>query len=355
MIRKFFRKPGSIGHSPGTLISIKREAPRPLVLSLFEYGPDRPASQRLIRELGDCLPFDPDVPVSWLNIDGSHQVDFLKEIGNSLAIHPLALEDILDTSQRPKIEDYEKYLFIELNQLLWDQELSQIQSEQVSLVLGEKYLISFQEHEQDVFDPVRKRIQEGKGRLTRYGADYLAYALIDAVVDHYFVVLEHIGEQIEILEEQLITNPTPDTLQSIHELKRELIFMRKSIWPLREVIGTLERGENSLFQESILIFLRDVYEHTIQIIDTVETFREMVSGMLDIYLSSISNRMNEVMKVLTIIATIFIPLSFFTGLYGMNFVYMPELQWRWGYFALLAFLGLVLIGMLIYFKRKRWI
>jgi magnesium transporter len=215
-------------------------------------------------------------------------------------------------------------------------------------------VVTIQELEKDVFDPVRKRIREGKSRLTKQGADYLAYALIDAIVDHYFIVLVNLGEQIEFLEEELVTDPNPGTLQSIHELKRELIFLRKSVWPLREVIGALERGESPLFQESSLIYLRDVYEHTIQIIDTVETFRDMVSGMLDIYLSSISNRMNEVMKVLTIIATVFIPLSFIVGLYGMNFSNMPELSWKWGYPMVWGVIISVVVGMLTYFRRKKW-
>ncbi|MBC8496266.1 MAG: magnesium/cobalt transporter CorA [Chloroflexi bacterium] len=348
-MKKFFRKPGSVGHAPGTLVSIEREAARPLELTIFEYGLDRNAEERRADTVAECMPFNTQAHVTWLNVDGSHQAKVLEEIGSNLDIHPLALEDILDTSQRPKMEDFEQYLFIELNMLLWDQEHAQVESEQVSLILGEKYVITFQEHEKDVFDPIRKRIREGKNRLTRQGADYLAYALIDAIVDHYFIVLENLGEQIEFLEDELISDPDGGTLQVIHELKRELIFLRKSVWPLREVIGALERGESPLFQESSLIYLRDVYDHTIQIIDTVETFRDMVSGMLDIYLSSISNRMNEVMKVLTIIATIFIPLSFFTGLYGMNFAYMPELQWRWGYFFLLGFLGTGFFWMFVFF------
>ncbi|MBL6983443.1 MAG: magnesium and cobalt transport protein CorA, partial [Anaerolineales bacterium] len=267
MIRKFFRKPGSVGHAPGTLISVERAETRPLKLTVFEYGPGQIAKERQADTVSECIPFNSQFQATWLNIDGSHQVEMLEEIGSLLEIHPLVLEDVLDSSQRPKMDDHERYLFIELNMLLWDQDHTQIESEQVSLILGENYLITFQEQEKDVFDPVRKRLREGKGRLIKQGADYLAYALIDAVVDHYFVVLEYLGEQIEFLEEELVSDPDPETLQSIHELKRELIFMRKSVWPLREVISALERGESPLFQESTLIFLRDVYDHTIQIID----------------------------------------------------------------------------------------
>jgi magnesium transporter len=354
-MKRFFQTPGSTGHAPGTLVTCEKESGQPLRLTLFEYGPEMAVVERRVESVSACLPFNPQIPVTWLNVDGSHQVAVLEEIGNRLDIHPLIMEDILDTSQRPKMEDFGRYLFIELNMLLWDEDQSEVQAEQVSLILGEKYVITFQELEKDVFDPVRKRIREGVGRMTRSGADYLAYALVDAIVDHYFIVLENLGEQIEFLEDELVTDPDPGTLQAIHELKRELIFLRKSVWPLREVIGVLERGESPLFQKSSLVYLRDVYDHTIQIIDTVETFRDMVSGMLDIYLSSISNRMNEVMKVLTVIATVFIPLSFIVGVYGMNFKYMPELEWKCGYFGVWGVIILVVLGMLAYFRRKRWL
>jgi magnesium transporter len=328
---------------------------QPLLLTLFEYGPEIPVRERQFHTVADAFPFDEQIPVTWLNVDGARRVEVLDDLGNRLAIHPLTLEDILDTSQRPKLEIFDHYLFIELNMLLLDQDFTQIQAEQVSLILGENYVITLQNEPNDVFDPVRKRLREGMRRLNQQGADYLAYALIDAIVDHYFIVLENLGEQIEFLEEELVTNPNPETLQTIHELKRELIFLRKSVWPLRELIGALERGESPLFQGSTLIYLQDVYDHTIQVIDTVETFRDMVSGMLDIYLSSVSNRMNEVMKVLTIIATVFMPLSFIVGLYGMNFQYMPELGWKWGYLGVWIIIILVVVGMLTYFRRKKWL
>ena len=353
-MKRFFHKPGSVGYAPGTLVAAKKADRQPLKLTFFEYGPETSVKEWQPKTVSECFPFDPQNPVTWLNVDGSHEVETLEEIGSHLDIHMLVLEDILDTSQRPKMEEFNHYLFIELNMLSWDESLSQIESQQVSLILGKNYVVTFQDCEKDVFDPVRKRIREGKSRLIKQGADYLAYTLMDAIVDHYFIVLEKLGEQIEFLEEELITDPEPRTLQSIHELKRELIFLRKSVWPLREVIGSLERGESPLFHKSTLIYLRDVYEHTIQIIDTVETFRDMVSGMLDIYLSSVSNRMNEVMKVLTIIATVFIPLSFIVGLYGMNFSYMPELQWKWGYPMVWGVIIAVVVGMLSYFRRKKW-
>lgn len=354
-MKRFFHKPASVGHDPGALVTIEKESPLPLKLLLCEYGLDLPVQERQVQSISDVIPFDVQYPVTWLTVEGSHQVDTFETIGSQLGIHPLTLEDILDTSQRPKTEDFGNYVFIDLNMLVWDEDQQQVEAQQVSLILGDTYVLVFQESDKGLFDLVRKRIREGKTRISREGADYLAYALVDAIVDHYFVVLENLGEKVEFLEEELVTDPDPGTLQTIHELKRELIFLRKSIWPLREVIGALERGESPLFKESSLIYLRDVYDHTIQIIDTVETFRDMVSGMLDIYLSSVSNRMNEVMKVLTIIATVFMPLSFLVGLYGMNFSYMPELQWKWGYFGVWVVIILVVTGMLFYFRRKKWL
>jgi len=288
-------------------------------------------------------------------VDGIHQVEVLELLGECFGLHPLVLEDILNTDQRPKMEDFSEYIFVVLKTFSYNDQSDEVEPEQISLILGPSLVLSFQERAGDVFDPIRERIRNGKGRIRRMGADYLAYALLDSIVDHYFIVLEQVGEDVEFLEEELVTNPTPETLQTIHNLKREMIFLRKSVWPLREVIGALERGESSLIKESTGIYLRDVYDHTIQVIDTIETFRDMISGMLDIYLSSVSNRMNEVMKVLTIIATIFIPLTLVAGIYGMNFQYMPELGWRWGY--PIVWLVMLVIGavMLVYFRRKKWL
>jgi magnesium transporter len=282
-------------------------------------------------------------------------VGIIEKVGAHFGIHPLVLEDILHTGQRPKVEDLGDYIFIVLKMLYHDDQEDEMLGEQVSLLLGQNCVISFQEREGDIFNPIRERIRNSKGRIRRAGADYLAYALVDAIVDHYFVILEKMGEKIESLEEELVTNPTPETLQIIHKLKRNLIFLRKSVWPLREVINALERGESPLITEPTGIYLRDVYDHSIQVIDTIETFRDMVSGMLDIYLSSLSNRMNEVMKVLTIIATIFIPLTFIAGIYGMNFKFMPELEWHWGYPTALIVMLLIVGSMFIYFRRKKWL
>lgn len=289
-----------------------------------------------------------------------HDESIVETLGDHFGVHPLAMEDIVNTGQRPKMEEGDGYLFLVIKMLYRDPGSEELLSEQVSVLFGEGWVITLQEDRRDVFTPVRERIRRTVPRERFMKADYLAYALLDAVVDHYFVVLEKIGEQIEDIEEALVSDPGPDNLNAIQGLKKDLIFMRKSIWPLREVVSALERIENKYISDLTRPYLRDLYEHIIQAIDTVETFRDMVSGLLDIYLSSVSNRMNEVMKVLTIIATIFIPLGFLAGVYGMNFdtgspFNMPELGFRFGY---LVFWGLALViagGMFWYFRRRRWL
>jgi magnesium transporter len=342
------------GLPPGTLVHIgekKAETPK---ITIMDYD-ETHFQEKEIKTIEECFLFKDTPTVTWINIDSLHQVEILEKLGECYGFHPLVLEDILNTDQRPKMEDYGEYLYIVLRILNYNDKSSEIESEQISLILGPNFIISFQEKEGPFFNPVRERIRNGKGRIRKMGPDYLAYALLDLIVDNYFIIMEKLGEKIEFLEEELVTQPGPETLQTIHHLKREMIFFRKAVWPLREVIGSLERGESPLVKGTSRVYLRDVYDHTIQVIDTIETFRDMVSGMLDIYLSSISNRLNAVMKVLTIIATIFMPLTFIAGIYGMNFKYMPELEWRWGY--LMFWLIMIGIGafMLIYFKKKRWL
>jgi magnesium transporter len=311
--------------------------------------------EKEVEEIDNAFLFKDNKRITWINIDGLQKISTIEKIGNYFNLHPLVLEDIANTAQRPKMEDYTDYLFVVLKMLQYSEEDNEIKGEQVSLILGSNWVVSFQETEGDVFDPIRERIRTDKGNIRKMGADYLAYVLMDAIVDNYFAVLEKVGEKIEEIEDETVTNPSPETLQTIHDLKRQMIMLRKSVWPLREVISRLERWESKLINESTDIFLRDLYDHTIQVIDAVETFRDMLSGMLDIYMSSVSNRMNEVMKVLTIIATIFLPLTLVAGIYGMNFRIMPELQWEMGYpFALLIMLA-VGITMLIYFKRRNWL
>ena len=348
---KFTKKPGL---APGTLVHVGEKKVEKVRIRLINYDEGN-LEERELETVDECVTYKDKPTVTWINIDGLHDVDVIEKIGINFGLHPLVLEDIVNTGQRPKMEDFEDYIFIVTKMLFYDEEENQIKEEQFSLVLGQNYIITFQERVGDLFELVRDRLRKGKGRIRKRPPDYLAYALIDAIVDHYFIVLEKLGERVEALEEELITNPSPKTLQTIHHMKRELIFLRKSVWPLRELIGGLERGESSLVDEKTTVFLRDVYDHTIQVIDMVETLRDMVSGMLDVYLSSVSNKMNEVMKVLTIIATIFIPLTFIAGIYGMNFEFMPELKWHWAYPMVWVIIIAIGITMLLYFRRKKWL
>lgn len=342
------------GLPPGTLIHIGEKKTETVKIKIIDYD-EVHFQEKEAKTVEECFPFKDKPTVTWINIDGLHQVDVIEKIGKNFEFHPLLLEDILNTEQRPKMEDFDNYIFIVLKMLYYEEKADEIKPEQISLIFGRNFVISFQEREGDIFNSVRERIRNGKGRIKKMGADYLAYSLMDTIVDNYFIILEKLGERIEDLEEELIANPAPKTAKTIHNLKREMIFLRKSVWPLREVISGLERCGSSLIQESTRIYLRDVYDHTIQVIDSIETFRDMLSSMIDIYLSSISNRMNEVIKMLTIIATIFIPLTFIAGVYGMNFKYMPELEWRWGYPVIWSVMLTIGILMLIYFKRKKWI
>ena len=348
------------GLPPGTLVHVGEKKVEAVKISYLDYD-ERNFQEKQVSNIEECFPFKTTPTVTWINIDGLHDVEIIEKLGNQFELHPLILEDVLHTEQRPKYEDFDNYIFVVLRMLQYNEQIQDIESEQVSLILGTNFVISFQERVGDVFDSVRERLRNAKGKIRKMGSDYLAYALLDAIVDSYFVILEKVGERIESMEEELVVNPKEKTLQQIHTMKREMISLRKSIWPLREVISGLQRSESSLIAETTGIYLRDIYDHTIQVIDTVESFRDMVSGMLDIYLSSISNKMNTVMKVLTIIATIFIPLTFIAGIYGMNFNpekspwNMPELNWYWGYPVVWLVMAVIAVIMLIYFKRKKWL
>lgn len=342
------------GLPPGSLVYVGDTSTRPATVTVMEFGGGVFREEEVTSRDGFLPSSDPST-VTWINVDQVHQVDVVAGIGERFGLHPLVVEDILNTDQRPKMEDFGDFVYIVLRALTCSGESFGLETEQISLILGRTYVISFQEKDGAVFEKVRDRIRAGKGRIGRSGADYLAYSLLDSVVDNYFIVLERIGERIEALEETLVSNPAPSTLRAIHGLKRDLIFLRRSVWPLREVLCGLQRGETALVSAPTQVYIRDVYDHTIHAIDTLETFRDMISGMLDIYLSSISNRLNEVMKVLTMIATIFIPLTFIAGVYGMNFRRMPELEWAWGYPAVLFVMAAVCVYMILYFKRKKWL
>ena len=355
MKKRIIKKRSSkAGLPPGTLMYVGEKKVETVRITYIDYD-EKNFDEKQVSNVEDCFAFKTTPTVTWINIDGLHDVEIIEKLGKHFELHPLVLEDILHTGQRPKCEDYEKYIFIVLTMLGYNDDHQTVETEQVSIVLGSNFVISFQERIGDVFEQIRDRLRNAKGRIRKMGPDYLSYSLIDAIVDSYFSILEKMGEKIEFLEEELVTDPTEQTLQQIHRLKREMIILRKSVWPLREVISGLQRTESALIKEPTSLYLRDVYDHTIQIIDTIESFRDMVSGMVDLYLSSLSNKMNSVMKVLTIIATIFIPLTFIAGIYGMNFKYMPELELRWGYGIALLAMVIVTVIMLIYFRRKKWL
>lgn len=342
------------GMEPGALVYVGAERARPVTVEVMDYDGGQ-CSERTVDSL-DALGAAPAGGVRWINVSGVHDAALLQQFGERFGIHPLALEDIHNTLQRPKVEDYAAYLFIVLKMVTADRQRTAV-GEQVCLILSKGLVISFQEERLpgDVFDGVRAAVRTARGRVRSSGADYLAYRLVDAVVDGYFGVLEGLGARIDDLEDVILARPGPETVALLHGLKRELIALRNSVWPLREAVTRLERDESGLIADETRVYLRDVYDHAVQVMETVETFRDMAAGMLDIYLSSVSNRLNNVMKVLTVVGTIFIPLTFLTSLYGMNFEFMPELHWRYGYPVLLGVMLVLVLGMLAVFRRRRWI
>jgi magnesium transporter len=349
--RKMARKAGL---PPGSLIYTGEKGHLPAQITVTCYNENKFIEDELDAFV-ESLPVGDPGEVTWINFNGVSQVRNLEKVGECFNIHPLVLEDILEVGQRPKIEDYDDYLYIVLDSIRPAAEGEELVSEEISLILGPHYVLSFREGGGDLFAPIRERLLKAQGRIRKMGADYLAYTIIDLIVDNYFVELEKFGDQVEFLEDEVVSRPTPQTLSAVHRFKNDMIMLRKSLWPLREVIARLERRESPLISENLGNYFRDVYDHTIIAIDTVETYRDILSGMLDIYLSSISNRLNAIMKVLTIIATIFMPLTFITSLYGMNFKNMPELEWRYGYYGVLGVIVVIAAFMLLYFRRKRWI
>ncbi len=342
------------GLSPGTLIYVGQNRNERAVLTLVEYDKDEVIETRF-NKVSDFLHHGLRYPSNWIDVSGIHDVSMVGQLGEFFGIHPLVLEDIVNTHQRPKMEDHEGYCYLVLKLLLPNHEGNTADIQQISLIVGKDYVISFQETPNRVFEGVRNRIAGPLGRMRALGTDYLAYALLDAIIDHYYAVLETFGEQIEALEDKVVLEPDPRVIQEIHILKNELLFMRRSVWPLREVVHAIQRGDSAVFTEGTRIYIRDIYDHTIQVIDTLEMYRDMVSGALDVCLSSISNRLNEVMKVLTIISTIFIPLNFIAGVYGMNFRVMPELEWAWGYPAVLCLMAAVAVSLLYFFRKRSWL
>jgi len=350
MVHPVRKPPGS---APGTLVHTGPRKVDTVHVHRISYGADH-LDERTSSHIEELFPDDDGRTVHWINVDGLHDPSVLERIESRYGFHRLVLEDILSTHQRPKTEGYGPYFFVVLRMLAFDEETRSLSGEQVSMIVSDRLLLSFQERPGDVFDPVRSRLRQAKGRIRAGGSDYLAYALIDAVVDSYFGVLERMGDEIDRLEIQAVEDASQQTLHEIHSLRREVLVLRRAVWPLRDALGPMYRGDMEQISEETRVFLRDVHDHAVHVIDTVESLREVLAAAMDLHLSSVSNRMNEVMKVLTIIATIFIPLSFFAGVYGMNFEYMPELSVPWAYPATLAAMAALALGMLGYFKRKGW-
>jgi magnesium transporter len=342
------------GMSPGSLVYTGHPKSHPIVVDVMDFNTDQLHEYRT-EDIEVFFPLRDTTTVSWIDVKGIHQEDLIARTGDYFHIHPLTLEDILNTQQRPKIEYFDNYIFIVMKMLQWDEHQKTIQSEQISILVGQHFVLSFQQKEDDIFDRLRERIRMGKGRIRGMGPDYLAYAMLDVAVDHYYLALEAISEHMEQLEARVLQDAQKKLLKQIYVLKRENLLLRKAVWPLREVVLQLERTDSPLVNKKTRPFIRDLYDHTIHVTDTIETHRDMTAGLLELYLSSVNNKTSEVMKVLTIIATLFIPLTFIVGIYGMNFDYMPELHWPWAYFAILAFMAALAAGMLIYFRKNKWI
>ncbi len=342
------------GLPPGRLVYIGKENAAPVRITVIDYDAEN-FVEREVKELKDCFAFKETETVTWINIDGIHHTDVVDKIGAGFNIHPLFLEDIVNTEQRPKVEEGKGYNFIVFKMLDYNNNTKKVEVEQLSLIVGKNYLISFQENIGDIFDSVRNRLRNTDSRIRRYGTDYLAYALMDKVIDNYFVIMEKMGERVEEIEDNAMTKQDTKFIRDISVLRRELILLRKTIWPLREVINTLLRGEAQEIKPETLLFYRDLYDHTVQVIDSVESYRDTLASVLDVNFSVQSFRMNDVMKVLTIISTIFIPLTFIVGVYGMNFDNLPELHWKYGYQLIMFIMFGLAIGMIYYFRKKKWL
>lgn len=350
LIRKRGRK---VGQPPGTLVHVGEHRSESASLTLVRYNEDD-YSEQVLPQVDELDRGAHPEQILWCQIKGVHDAAVVQELGELFQLHPLVMEDILNTDQRPKLEIHDHYLYIVVKTLEFDTDANEARTEQISLVLGDGFLLSFQEGSNELFEGVRNRLSAGR-RLRALRADYLAYALIDTLVDNYFVLLEKFGDNVELLEEELLNNPNPSTLAKIHHYKREMLLLRKAVWPLREVLVSLSRDESDLVARDTQVYLRDVYDHTIHIMDSIDTIRDLLAGMLDLYISSVSNHMNEIMKVLTIFASIFMPLTFIAGIYGMNFQNMPELTMPWGYPIVIGVMITIGASLVAFFRWKKWL
>lgn len=349
-----------IGLKPGSLLYVGPERTDKILVTIFDYTENK-LTERTAEKISDCFTFRETDTMTWIQVQGLHEVDVIRELGEFFELHPLVLEDILNTHLRPKYEDAGSYLYFALKRLEIPNQDEDMTSDQISVIWGKQYVISFTERNTGILEPIRERVRRTEPRVRFMNSDYLAYAIVDSIVDHYFVALEQLGERIDAIDGRLIDNPEPEQLEEIHELKRTLVEMRKAIWPVREAVNMFERSDSGLIHDDTRPYLRDLYDHAIQIRDTIDTYRDMVSGLTDLYMTSVSNRMNNVMKVLTIIATIFIPLSFLAGVYGMNFDSsasgwnMPELGMKYGYPLFWVLVLIIGGGLLVFFRKKKWL
>ncbi|PWH82740.1 magnesium and cobalt transport protein CorA [Algibacter marinivivus] len=352
--KRVYRSKKKLGQIPGSVVYTGERSKEKLHLEAFDYTKEN-CTELDLKSVTESFDFKHTNSTTWINVNGLNYVDEIEQLGNHYELHPLVLEDIVNIAQRPKIDEYDNYLFVVLKMLYYDKNQN-IVSEQVSFILGKNYVLSFQEAEGDVFDAVRDRIRQAKGRVRHMQADYLLYTLIDAIVDHYFSVIEILGDKIEDFETAIFSGEVDDDIsQKIQNLKREILRVRRAIFPLREVINRIEKNESPLIQKKTITYYRDIYDHLIQVSENIDIYREMIWSLMDMYMTTISNKMNEVMKVLTIMASIFIPLTFIAGIYGMNFEYIPELQYKYSYFILWGAMIVMFLGMLYYFRKKKWL
>lgn len=354
MARFLKNKTAAIGQVPGELVFIGEQKVEEATIRVIDYDTEHLSEQEL-RDIRDGIAYKETQTVTWININGVHDTELIRKVGNGFGIHPLVLEDIVNTGQRPKMEEYDEYLFFVLKMMRYDATEERIHSEQLSMVLGKTFLLTFQERPGDVFEPVRERIRKQKGRIRKVGIDYLAYALLDTVVDNYIFIIERLGGRIEEVEDQILVNPSNEVLSRITTYKQEINYLRKSIRPAREFIQQLSRLDSNLIHEATVPFLKDLLDLSTQAVEIIDTYREMLSDHLNIYNTGVSNRLNEIMKVLTIFSAIFIPLTFIAGIYGTNFEYLPELKYKYSYLVFWGVMLTVAVIMLRFFKRRNWL
>ncbi|MFH1728774.1 MAG: magnesium/cobalt transporter CorA [Pseudomonadota bacterium] len=356
MPKLYKRVSKKIGLPPGSLVHFgKQTEEKPRVsLTLVDYDQEK-YEEIEIDDIGAIAQYKNSKTVSWININGIHDVPLIEKLGSIFNLNNLVLEDILSTNQRAKFEEYENYFYAVLKIVSFDKISEELKSEQLSIICGEQFVITFQEEKEDVFGYVRNRIKNSKGKIRKMGTNYLAYALLDSIVDHYFLVLEKIGDKLELLEEEISSSCSEKNLSQIHKYRRDVLYLRKVSAPIRELVHSFNKSELDFIVIDVEHYLRDLYDHTNSVLDTLDSFRDLLSNIFDIYMSAVSNKMNQVMKVLTIIATIFIPLTFIAGIYGMNFEFMPELKWKYGYFGVWTIMIICFAGMICYFKKKKWL